>query len=236
LLFHAVDPGDVAGVIIEPIVGEGGVLTPPDAFWPALRDLCDEHGWLLCVDEVESGFGRTGPMFAIQHWSVRVDLMCLAKAFSSGGMPIGAVLGTEEVMGTFSDTETGSTWSWLPPACAGALAGIEAYEREGVLDNVMRLEEVALEVLGSLPDHFEVVGDVRIKGTYIAVEFVKDKVTKERHPGFQEAVEYGCVQRGLVVITHGAALRVLPSLTMPPDLFRRGMEIILESIEAALEG
>ena len=231
LLFHAVDAEDVAGVIIEPIVGEGGVLIPPDTFWPALVELCDEYGWLLCVDEVESGFGRTGPMFAIEHWDVRPDLMCLAKAFSGGGLPIAAVLGTEEVMGTFSDVETGSTWSWLPAACAGVLAGIEVFETEGVLDNVTRLEAIARQVLEPLPERFDEVGDVRIKGTYIAVEFVKDKLTKERHPEFQEAVEHACVQRGLVVITHNAALRVLPALTMEPELFRRGMEIIVESIE-----
>ena len=148
-------------------------------------------------------------------------------------MPIAAVLGTETVMGTFSDVETGSTWSWLPAACAGALAGIELFERERVLDNVSRLEAIAREVLAPLPDRFDVVGDVRIKGTYIAVEFVKDKLTKERYPELQEAVELACVRRGLVVITHNAALRVLPSLTMKADLFRKGMDIIVESIEAA---
>jgi 4-aminobutyrate aminotransferase-like enzyme len=234
LLFHAVDPADVAGVIIEPIVGEGGVLIPPDSFWPALTELCRDYGWLLCADEVESGFGRTGSMFAVEHWDVRPDLMCLAKAFSGGALPIAAVLGTETVMGTFSDVETGSTWSWLPAACAGALAGIELFERQRVLDNVLRLDAIAREVLAPLPDRFDVVGDVRIKGTYIAVEFVKDKLTKERYPELQEAVELACVRRGLVVITHNAALRVLPSLTMKADLFRKGMDIIVESIEAAI--
>jgi 4-aminobutyrate aminotransferase-like enzyme len=235
LLFHAVDPSDVAGVVIEPIAGEGGVLIPPDAFWPALVDLCREHGWLLCADEVESGFGRTGKLFSVEHWDVHPDLMCLAKAFSGGVMPIAAVLGTEEVMGSFDDTETGSTWSWLPAACAGALRAIEVFERDRVLDNVLRLEEVAHRTLGGLPSRFEVVGDVRIKGTYIAIEFVKDRATKERAPEFQHLVEQECVRRGLVVITHNAALRVLPSLTMPPEVFEQGMAIIGDSIAAALE-
>jgi len=234
LLFHAVDPTDVAGIVIEPVVGEGGVLIPPDTFWPALVELCDEYGWLMCADEVESGFGRTGKMFAVEHWDVSPDLICLAKAFSGGGLPIAAVLGTEEVMGTFSDAETGSTWSWLPAACAGALAGIETFESEHVLDNVARLEKVARQVLGPLPDRFEVVGDVRIMGTYIAIEFVGDRETKRRVPGFQHAVEQECVGRGAVIITHNASLRVLPSLTMEPDLFRRGLEIIVDSIEAVL--
>lgn len=234
LLFHVVDPNDVAGVIIEPIVGEGGVLIPPDSFWPALTDLCEEHGWLLCADEVESGFGRTGSMFAVDHWDVRPDLMCLAKAFSGGVLPIAAVLGTEEIMGAFSDAETGSTWSWLPAACAGALAGIEAFERDDVLGNVLRLEEVAHRMLDPLLDRFDVVGDVRIKGTYIAVEFVGDRTTKTRVPQFQHAVEMECVRRGLVVIPDGASFRVLPSLTMPPDVFSSGMQIVIDSIEAVL--
>lgn len=234
LLFHVVDPTDVAGIVIEPIVGEGGVLIPPDTFWPALRDLCDEYGWLLCADEVESGFGRTGPMFAIEHWDVRCDLMCLAKGFSGGMLPIAAVLGTEEVMGSFSDVETGSTWSWLPAACAGALKGIEIFERDHVLENVLELEEVAHRALDPLPERFPVVGDVRIKGTYIAVEFVGDRRTKSRVPGFQRAVEKECVRRGLVVIPHGASFRVLPSLTMPSEIFGVGMQIVVDSIGAVL--
>ena len=234
LLFHAIDPGDVAGVVIEPIVGEGGVLIPPDTFWPALVDLCEEHGWLLCVDEVESGMGRTGPMFAVEHWGIKPDLMCLGKAVSGGVMPLAAVLGSEAVMGTFSDTETGSTCSWLPAACAGALAALDVYEDEDVLGNVRRLEAAAVELLMPLLDRYEVVGDVRVKGTYIAVEFVRDRATKERFPEFQHAVELETVRRGLVGIHHNASLRVLPGLTMPVDLFRRGLTIIDEAIGAAL--
>ena len=135
-------------------------------------------------------------------------------------------------MGAFSDTETGSTWSWLPAACAGALRGIEIFERDGVLDNVLRLEEVAQRMLGSLSGSFDVVGDVRIKGTYIAVEFVGDRVTKARVPEFQHAVEMECVRRGLVVTPHGASFRVLPSLTMPPEMFEVGMQIVVDSIAA----
>lgn len=136
LLYHSIEPGDVAGVVIEPVVGEGGVLIPPDTFWPALVELCREYGWLLCADEVESGMGRTGTMFAVEHWGVEPDLMCLGKSVSGGVMPMAATLGSEDVMGTFEDTETGSTWSWLPASSAGALKALEIYERDEVLANV----------------------------------------------------------------------------------------------------
>ena len=137
LLFHAVHPGEVAGVVVEPVVGSGGVLVPPDAFWPALADLCREHGWLLCADEVKTGFGRTGRMFAVEHWDVRPDLMCLGKGMGGGVMPIGAVLGTERAM-DFDDVPTGSTWAWLPAACVAALRTIDLFASGEVLENVRR--------------------------------------------------------------------------------------------------
>lgn len=230
LLFHSIHPGDVAGVVIEPVVGEGGVLIPPDAFWPALVELCAEHDWLLCADEVETGMGRTGTMFAVEHWGVEPDVMCLGKAVSGGVMPLAATLGSERVMGSYDDTETGSTWSWLPASTAGALKALEIYERDGVLDNVSRLEEVAREMLPPLVERHDVVGDVRIIGGYIAIEFVKDKTTKERNLELKEEVELATMRRGLIGIHHNASFRVLPPLTMPVDLFRAGLEIVVEAI------
>ncbi len=138
VLFHAVDPTEVAGVVIEPVLGSGGCVAPPDSFWPALTRLCSEHGWLLCADEVKTGFGRSGHMFAVERWGLEPDLICLGKAMGGGVMPIGAVLGSERAMGGFDDVPTGSTWSWLPASCAAALATLGrvraragAREREG---------------------------------------------------------------------------------------------------------
>ena len=155
VLHHAVDPREVAGFVIEPVMGSGGCVAPPDGFWSALTELCREFDFLLCADEVKTGFGRTGHMFAVERWGVEPDLMALGKSMGGGVMPIGAVLGTERAM-DFDDVSTGSTWSWLPAACAAALETLDVFEREPVLENVRVLEAAGLQALeadGSLPRH-----------------------------------------------------------------------------------
>jgi 4-aminobutyrate aminotransferase-like enzyme len=234
LLFHAVHPSEVAGVIIEPILGAGGCVTPPDCFWPALAELCKEYEWLLCVDEVKTGFGRSGRMFAVQHWGVEPDLMCLGKALGGGVMPIGALLGSEKVMGSFDDISTGSTWSWLPAACAAALACIEIYQREPVLENVLKLEEEGRRGLGSLLERYEIVGDVRVMGCFMGVEFVKDRQTRERALDFQEEVARQCYRRGIFGDSSSTSYNIQPSLITPVEVLRRGIELFEESIAAAL--
>jgi len=233
VLFHAIDPRDVAGVIIEPIAGSGGVLVPPDGFWPALTELCREHGWLLCADEVKTGFGRSGTMFAVEQWGVQPDLMCLGKAMGGGVMPIGAVLGSERAMGGFDDVPTGSTWAWLPAACAAALATLEVFRREPVLENVRALDVRARETLGRLPERYESVGDVRIKGGFMAVEFVRDRETKERAPELQEAVAGECLRRGLLADSSTTSYNLQPSLVMPVEILDRATAIVDEAIAAA---
>jgi 4-aminobutyrate aminotransferase-like enzyme len=233
LLFHAVDPDEVAGVVIEPVMGSGGCVSPPESFWPALVDLCREHDWLLCADEVKTGFGRAGRMFAVERFGVEPDLLCLGKAMGGGVMPIGAVLGTERAM-DFDDVSTGSTWSWLPAACAAALATLEAFEREPVLKNVMALEAVAKRCLADLYAKHECIGDVRAVGCFVAVEFVKDRSTKERAPDLMERVNAECISRGLLGDPSTTSFNLQPSLVMPVEMLETAFAIVDEAIAAAV--
>ncbi len=232
LLFHAVHPGEVAGVVVEPVVGSGGVLVPPDAFWPALAGLCREHGWLLCADEVKTGFGRTGRMFAVEHWDVRPDLMCLGKGMGGGVMPIGAVLGTERAM-DFDDVPTGSTWAWLPAACVAALRTIDLFASGEVLENVRRLEQVGLDELGRLAERHERIGDVRVRGCFQAIEFVRDRTTKERDPELLERVAEEALRRGVLADPSTTSYNIQPSLVMPPEELRHALRLVGEAVDAA---
>ena len=217
VLFHALDPGEVAGVVIEPVLGSGGCVAPPQSFWSALVELCTEHGWLLCADEVKTGMGRSGHLFAIERWGLEPDLICLGKALGGGVMPIGAVLGSERAMGTFDDVPTGSTWSWLPAACAAALATIDLFEREPVLENVRELERLASDRLAELRGRFERIGDVRAVGCFIAIEFVTDRTTIARDHALQDAVAAQMLRRGVIADSSTTSLNLQPSLVMPAE-------------------
>ena len=146
LLRHQVDPEQIAGVLIEPVLGEGGIVIPSAAFWARLTALCERYGWVLIADEVQTGIGRCGQMFAVERWDLEPELILLAKGFAGGVMPIGGTLGSERVM-AHATSHVGATFGWTPAACVGALENIEAILRDDVLANVREMERVALEVL-----------------------------------------------------------------------------------------
>jgi 4-aminobutyrate aminotransferase-like enzyme len=232
VLFHALDPREVAGVVIEPVLGSGGCIAPPDSFWSALTALCAEHEWLLCADEVKTGLGRTGSLLAVERWGVGPDLICLGKALGGGAMPIGAVLGSERAMGGFDDLPTGSTWSWLPGSCAAALATLDLYERQPVLEHVRALERVAAERLTGLAERFDQIGDVRAVGCFLAIEFVSDRRTKERATELQHAVAAEACRRGVIADSSTTSLNLQPSLVMPAAALERALDIVGDAIEA----
>jgi 4-aminobutyrate aminotransferase-like enzyme len=236
VLFHAVDPADVAGIVIEPVLGSGGCVAPPDAFWPALTDLCREHDWLLCVDEVKTGMGRTGRLFAVERWGVEPDLMCLGKALGGGVMPIGALLGSERVLGRFGDVPTGSTWAWLPGACAAALATLQIFQAEPVLENVATLEATASARLADFAARFDRIGDVRAVGCFQAIEFVTDRESAQLDSALQHAVAAEMLRRGVLADSSTTSINIQPSLVMPAAALDRVYGIVGESIEAALGG
>jgi 4-aminobutyrate aminotransferase-like enzyme len=219
VLFHAVDPREVAGVVIEPVLGSGGCVAPPETFWRALRDLCDEFGFLLGADEVKCGFGRSGTMFAVERWDVRPDLMALGKAMGGGVLPIGAVLGTEAAMG-FDDVSTGSTWSWFPASCAAALETLAIFREEPVLENVRALEAVGRTALDDLAGRFDVLGEGRAVGCFQAIELVTDRATKERARDLQHGLAHGLAERGVLADASTTSLNLQPSLLLDPELLR----------------
>jgi 4-aminobutyrate aminotransferase-like enzyme len=232
VLHHAVDPREVAGIVIEPVLGSGGCVAPPEAFWRALTDLCRELDLLLCLDEVKTGFGRTGHLFAAERWGLQPDLIALGKAMGGGVMPIGAVLGSERAMG-FDDVSTGSTWSWLPAACVAALETLRVFREEPILENVRAIEATALRTLASLAERHPCIGDVRATGCFIAIEFVRDRATKSRDPELLERVARGCIARGLLADASTTSLNLQPSLVMPPEVMEQALAIVDDAIAEA---
>lgn len=232
LLVQQIHPDQVAGVLIEPVLGEGGIHAPSQAFWDRLGAMCRRWGWLLCLDEVQTCMGRTGQMFAMQRWQgIDPDLLLLGKAFAAGGQPIAAILGTDAVMQN-TQLHLGSTYGFAPAACAGALAGIELIEAGGVLENARRLEAVFLEEMRPLTGRFQQVGDVRAVGAMAAIEFVQDKRGHAPAPAFQFAVHQAALRRGVLGISQRGKwhLRLQPALTMPEAVFRDSCRRLQEAI------
>jgi 4-aminobutyrate aminotransferase/(S)-3-amino-2-methylpropionate transaminase len=196
--------------------------------------LCAEHDWLLCADEVKTGCGRCGTFLAVERLGVAPDIVCLGKALGGGVAPIGAVLGSERVLGTFDDLSTGSTWSWLPMSCAAALAMLDELFRPGVLDHVLAIEERSRSAFGALAGMFDAIGDVRSVGALTAIEFVRDRVSKERDIPLQDAVATKAFARGLLADSSTTSFNVQPSLVTPLEVIDQAAEIVADAIAAAL--
>ena len=234
ILRYAVPPEKIAGVLVEPVVGEAGVWIPPDDFLPGLRALCDRHGWILCIDEVQSGFGRCGKWWALEHWNVQPDLMVIGKGLSGGSMPIAAVAGSAEVMDR-ADAFVAGTYAGHPAGCAAGIKAIEIIQRDRLLEYATELGAHGLKRLQAMKEKYPIIGDVRGKGLWLAVEFVKDRETKERH--FEAAAEVNrqCLKNGLYYIADSIAwfARIQPPLNIPRDLFDQGLDILEDAVARA---
>lgn len=229
-LFHRhLAPEDVAAIFVEPIQGEGGYVIPPKGFLRALRELCDRHGILLVADEVQSGVGRTGKMWACEWDEVEPDILVSAKGLGAG-MPIGAFIARESVM-SWGAGSHGSTFGGNPVCCAAALATLEAVE--GLLPHVSAIGERLLAGVRALQQRFPCIGDVRGRGLMIGVEFVKDRGTREPDPHLVERITQRAFHRGLLLLPCGrSALRLAPPLVLREYDVDRGLEILAEAIAA----
>jgi 4-aminobutyrate aminotransferase len=212
VLVHLVSPDEVAAVVVEPIQGEGGYLVPPKQFHERLRALTKKHGMLLVTDEVQSGMGRTGKMFAIEHYGVEPDIMATAKGLASG-MPLGVCCARADVM-DWPPGAHASTFGGNPVSCAAALATIRLL-RESLVANAESVGAVLLDGLRELKEKHALIGDVRGKGLMIGVELVKDRATKERATSERDAVLQKCFYKGLLVLGAGKnAIRLSPPLVI----------------------
>jgi 4-aminobutyrate aminotransferase len=228
---HLLPADEVAGVLVEPIQGEGGYIVPAPGFFPALRKLCDRHDLLLVVDEVQSGVGRTGKWWAIEHFDVEPDIVCAAKGIASG-MPIGAMFARESVM-TWAKGSHGNTFGGNPVACAAALATIQLIEEE-YLQNAAEVGEYTLDILCELMARHPSIGDVRGKGLMIGVEFVQDRQTKAPAEKLRDHIVHLAFSMGLITLGCGkSVIRIAPPLSVTRSEVDGAMEILEQAITLA---
>ncbi|MCJ7534986.1 MAG: aminotransferase class III-fold pyridoxal phosphate-dependent enzyme [Anaerolineales bacterium] len=220
-----VPPEDLAGIIFEPIAGEGGYIVPPDGFLAGLREICDRVGALLIVDEVQTGLGRTGKMFAVEHWDVEPDVICLAKALG-GGLPLGAVLAKGEIMDQWPPAAQGTTFGGNPIACRAGLATLKIIQEQDLMVNAVEVGEFIQTRFRGAQEELTIIGDVRGKGLMVAVELVNS----DGSPAVEiiKAVIKDMGSKGIVLTKCGAsALRFAPPLIISKEQAGAGVDIIL---------
>ncbi len=227
---------NVAAIVIEPIAGEGGFIVPGDGFLAGLADYARANGIVFVADEVQTGFGRTGDLFACEHEGVVPDLICTAKGIA-GGLPLAGVTGRAEIMDAPHVGGLGGTYGGNPVACAAALGAIETIEQQDLVGAARRIGEIMLPALRDLQSRHPVIGDVRGRGAMVAVELVKPG-TKDADPAAASAVAAFCHREGVLVLTagtYGNVLRFLPPLVMPEHLLEEALTV-LDKAFASLGG
>ncbi len=228
-----VAPENVAAIIIEPVQGEGGFNPAPAAFLRSLRNICNKHGILFINDEIQSGFGRTGKMWALEHCGVIPDLTTIAKSLA-GGLPLAAVTGRSDIMDAPQAGGLGGTYAGNPLACAAGLAVLEVFEEEGILDQAVRLGERLESELCALERDFIGVGEVRGLGAMMAIELVKNRESKAPDADSASKICAAALERGLILIKcgmHGNAIRILVPLNASAEELELGFAAMREAFE-----
>ncbi len=228
-----VEAKHVAAIVIEPVQGEGGFYVAPPELLKRLRALCDEHGILLVADEVQTGFGRTGKMFALEHSGVEADLVALAKSLA-GGFPLAAVVGKAQVMDSVAAGGLGGTYAGSPLGCAAGLAVIEVIEKEGLLARGTEIGKRINKRLAALAQRNPSIGEVRGLGPMIAMEFFKDAKPRAPAPELAKAIVAEGAKQGLILLscgTYGNVVRILVPLTVSDAVLDEGLGILERTIE-----
>jgi 4-aminobutyrate aminotransferase len=228
-----IDPKRVAAIILEPVQGEGGFYVAPPEFMVGLRKVCDEHGILLIADEIQTGFARTGKVFAMEHHSVKADLMTMAKSLA-GGFPLSALTGRADIMDAAAPGGLGGTYAGSPLATAAALAVIDVIEEEKLCERADRLGAALKEKLHSLKGAVPQIADVRGLGFMVAVEFNKAGTT-EPDADFAKKVQLEAMKRGLILLTCGVysnVIRFLAPITIEDNVFAEALDILEAALKA----
>ncbi|WP_349342135.1 4-aminobutyrate--2-oxoglutarate transaminase [Marinobacter sp. MMG032] len=224
---------NTAAIVIEPVLGEGGFYAAPTSFLKEIRKICDENDILMVVDEVQSGFGRTGKMFAIEHSGVEPDLMTMAKSMADG-MPISAIVGTDKYMDASGPNSLGGTYTGSPTACAAALAVFDVFKEEDILGKSQALGEKLKQRFSQWQEQFAHVDNVRNLGPMAAFELVESKESRTPKPELAAAVTKKAKEKGLILLScgmYGNTLRFLMPVTIEDDVLEEGLAIVEESLK-----
>ncbi|WP_445487705.1 4-aminobutyrate--2-oxoglutarate transaminase [Niallia sp. 03133] len=227
---------DIAAIIVEPVQGDGGFIVGPPLFFQALRKICDKYNILLIVDEIQTGFGRTGKMFAIEHAGITPDLMTVGKSLSSG-LPLSAVIGKKELMDAPKPGALGGTYGGNPVACSGALAAIDYLEKNNLCERAMIIGDLIMNRLKDFQTKFPQIGDVRGLGAMNAIEIVKDPVSKEPHVELTNQILKNCRDNGLLIIKCGQydnVIRLLVPLIATEEEVQKGLNILELALEESI--
>ncbi|MGA8539493.1 MAG: acetyl ornithine aminotransferase family protein [Terriglobales bacterium] len=228
-------PEEVAAIFVEPIQGEGGYVVAPTIFMQELRRICDKHGIMLVLDEVQSGIGRTGKWFAVEHTGVHPDIVCMAKGIASG-MPLGITMSKAEIMDWIPGSHA-STFGGNPVCIAAALTTLDVIEKEGLLRNSQEVGDHMMKRMSGWPKKHKIVGDVRGRGLMIGVDIVKDQATREYGASERDRIVEGAFERGILFLGCGpSTIRIAPPLIVTRDEADVAMDVLEESIAAVEAG
>jgi 4-aminobutyrate aminotransferase len=238
LFKHTADPSSIAAMIIEPVQGEGGFNIVPQDFMQALRKICDDNGILLIADEIQTGFARTGKMFAMEHYGIKADIVTLAKGLA-GGMPLSALTGRADVMDASNPGGLGGTYAGNPIACAAAHAVLDIIKDENLCDRANAIGKIIVDRANEMKTHSNLncIGDVRGLGAMCAVELVKDGASGEPAPALTAALVKSAADRGLILLPcgiYGNVIRFLAPLTASDALVHEGMDIFAAALTDAV--